>query len=195
MWRLKSCRNEKQKSIHSRFEMVINMEITKYYIYILFLFIYCIYIYIYTPRRYYRRYYLVFSNRSFAFWALFEKTVQIEEFMLHLPNSSIWNFLQCFFGLIFIWPKCGGAFHGDNWAFHGDKIPINCKQTRRIHNSSANNWFSSPRKGVSTFQIEELGKWSMNSSIWTVFSKSAQNAKLLFEKLDNIFYNTVAEYI
>ena len=67
----------------------------------------------YTPRRYYRRYYLVFSNRSFAFWALFQKTVQIEEFMLDLPNSSIWNFLQCLFGLIFFWPKCVGAFHGE----------------------------------------------------------------------------------
>ena len=72
-----------------------------------------VYVYIYTPRRYYRRYYLVFSKRRFAFWALFHQTVQIEEFMLDVPNSSIWNFLQCLLGVIFFWPKCVGAFHGE----------------------------------------------------------------------------------
>ncbi len=51
------------------------------------------YIHTYSTCLYYRRYYLVFSNRSLAFWALFHQTVQIEELMLHLPNSSIWNFL------------------------------------------------------------------------------------------------------
>ena len=92
--------------------------------------------------------------------------------MLDLPNSSIWNFLQCLFGLIFFWRQCVGAFHGEQlykkticWM----RIPLSvnvsevfgnnciqlCKQTRRIHNSSSNNWFSSPRKGVSTFQREE----------------------------------------
>ena len=62
------------------------------------------YIYIYITGRYYRRYSGFFSNRRFAFWAFLHQTVQIEEFMIDLPNSKC--ALMIVFWIFFLGKMC-----------------------------------------------------------------------------------------
>ena len=74
-----------------------------------------IYIYVYITGRYYRRYSGFFSNRRFAFWASLHQTVQIEEFMIDLPNSSIWNVPWWSFFGFFSGQDVLEHFPGRNW--------------------------------------------------------------------------------
>ena len=73
----------------------------------------------------------IFSERRFQSWALFHSTVQIEDFMIDLPNSSIGNVGECV-GLICFWQKMSfWAFHGPT-SFHKNPISIALKKSSSL---------------------------------------------------------------